>query len=192
LLTGTVAPSNGLGTDGDSYLNTVTATLYSPKAGGVWPAGIPLIGPAGSQGNQGPNGLNGKTIYNGTVPPGIGIGNDGDFYVDTLAKMFYGPKSGSWPAGFLIQGVQGIQGPQGIGINYNSSGTLAQRAAFNLQAQGYAYLQTDVSPFQLWVKASAASADWAGPTFIAGIVGIGDYGLVTDTTTATYDYGVAA
>lgn len=49
---GTVDPTTE-GEDGDFYLNTATSFLFGPKAGGVWPAGISLIGPTGPQGAQG-------------------------------------------------------------------------------------------------------------------------------------------
>ncbi len=48
-------------------------------------------------------------------------------------------------------------------FQFNESGTLANRATFNAAAKGFLYLRTDVSPAQLYVKASATSGDWAGP-----------------------------
>lgn len=35
------------GNDGDTYINTATNYLFGPKAGGVWPAGVSLVGPEG-------------------------------------------------------------------------------------------------------------------------------------------------
>jgi hypothetical protein len=66
------------------------------------------------------------------------------------------------------QGAPGPAGPPGQGIQPNASGTLAQRAAHDAAAQGFIYLQTDVTPFQLWVKRSNTSGDWAGPTPVSG------------------------
>lgn len=45
---GTGAPSNGLGVDGDFYIDTALWNIYGPKSAGVWPAGVSLIGPTGS------------------------------------------------------------------------------------------------------------------------------------------------
>lgn len=50
---GTTAPANGLGVDGDFYINTATNFIYGPKAAGVWPAGTSIVGPQGPQGNPG-------------------------------------------------------------------------------------------------------------------------------------------
>ena len=49
VLNGVIPPVGGDGVDGDFFIDTATSTLYGPKAGGVWPAGVPLIGPAGGQ-----------------------------------------------------------------------------------------------------------------------------------------------
>ena len=120
-----------LGRDGDFYLDTAAGVLYGPKAGGTWPAtgtslagnpgatgpagpqGVP--GPPGLTGPQGPAGANGNTILNGTGAPGVSLGADGDFYLDTAAGVLYGPKTGgSWPAnGIALIGQQGPQGPAG-------------------------------------------------------------------------------
>jgi len=59
VLSGVVAPTTE-GFDGDLYLNTATNLLYGPKAAGVWPSGISLIGPTGATGatgSTGPQGL---------------------------------------------------------------------------------------------------------------------------------------
>lgn len=63
-------------------------------------------------------------FLNGEGAPAPALGDDGDFYLDTLNSDLYGPKTlGDWgtpvsiigPAGPQgIQGVTGAQGPQGI------------------------------------------------------------------------------
>lgn len=63
-------------------------------------------------------------FLNGVGAPAPALGDDGDFYLDTLNSNLYGPKTlGDWgtpvsligPAGPQgIQGVTGAQGPQGI------------------------------------------------------------------------------
>jgi hypothetical protein len=57
IIYGTVNPTTE-GFDGDSYINTSTNFLFGPKAAGVWPAGVSLVGP---QGDQGPAGVSGVT-----------------------------------------------------------------------------------------------------------------------------------
>jgi hypothetical protein len=40
------------------------------------------------------------------------MGTNGDFYIDTAARVMYGPKTnGLWPGGVSIVGPQGVQGP---------------------------------------------------------------------------------
>ncbi len=101
-LYGTVAPTAGIGADGDFYIDTTTYYLYGPQASGTWPAGVSLVGPAGT------NGTNGNTVLYGTVAPTAGIGADGNFYIDTVTNYLYGPKaSGTWPAGVSLVGPAG-------------------------------------------------------------------------------------
>jgi hypothetical protein len=88
--------------------------------------------------------------------------------------------------------VPGPRGETGQGFSWNASGTLAQRSLSDGQTTGYAFLQTDVSPFLLWIKASNTTADWAGPTPIGSNVPVGDLGSVTDSILQSFDYGVAA
>jgi len=47
ILNGPTNPSNGLGNNGDYYINNSTSFLFGPKAAGAWPAGYSIIGPAG-------------------------------------------------------------------------------------------------------------------------------------------------
>lgn len=58
ILSGVGAPSAGVGTDGDYFLDYVAWTIYGPKASGAWPSGHPL-GSGGAVAS-----VNGKT---GTV-----------------------------------------------------------------------------------------------------------------------------
>jgi hypothetical protein len=45
----------------------------------------------------------GNTILSGIVPPSGLIGRDGDFYIDTAAGVFYGPKTlGVWGPGVVL------------------------------------------------------------------------------------------
>ena len=45
ILNGTTAPASGDGVDGDFWINTAIWSIYGPKAGGTWPAGVSMIGP---------------------------------------------------------------------------------------------------------------------------------------------------
>ncbi len=135
VLNGTIAPTAGTGVNGDFYINTATNTIYGPKAGGSWPAGVSLVGPqgtagaAGTNGSNGTNGTNGaagadgKTVLNGTSAPSSGIGTDGDFYINTASNTLYGPKaSGSWPSGVSLVGPQGTAGSAGTNGSNGTNG----------------------------------------------------------------------
>lgn len=50
LRTGSGAPSNSLGNDGDLYYDPATFLIYGPKVGGVWPSGVSLKGADGMDG----------------------------------------------------------------------------------------------------------------------------------------------
>ncbi|MEQ7799551.1 hypothetical protein ABDJ41_07025 [Pedobacter sp. ASV1-7] len=53
ILSGSSAPTAGVGKDGDFYLNLTTTTLFGPKTAGNWPSGgIILVGPKGEKGDS--------------------------------------------------------------------------------------------------------------------------------------------
>jgi hypothetical protein len=126
VINGSADPGSGIGANGDFYLNTSTFTIFGPKSGGVWPAGVSLVGPggatgatgatgaAGATGATGAAGANGNTVRNGAGAPSGGVGVDGDFYLDTTAHRLYGPKtSGAWGSGVSLIGPAGADGAAG-------------------------------------------------------------------------------
>jgi hypothetical protein len=70
ILSGSGAPSSGLGVNGDIYLDSTASRLYGPKAAGSWGAGVSLIGPAGSAGATGATGATGAAGSAATVAVG--------------------------------------------------------------------------------------------------------------------------
>lgn len=119
ILSGTAAPTTE-GADGDFYLRTTTSMFYGPKASGVWPSGVSLIGATGAKGDDGADGADGATVLNGIVTPvGTSLGVDGDFYINTALNLIHGPKAaGVWPAGVAMVGPTGATGPAG-GSDYS-------------------------------------------------------------------------
>ena len=114
VLSGAVDPTTE-GVDGDFYINTTTWTIFGPKAGGVWPAGVSLVGPAGADGADGVDrvdGADGRTLLNGVVDPTT-EGADGDFYINTNTWYIFGPKATTWPAGVSLVGPTGPAGSGG-------------------------------------------------------------------------------
>jgi hypothetical protein len=102
-LSGSGAPSAGLGADGDFYLDTATGRAYA-KASGTWTQQVDLL----------------NAWLTGSGAPAGALGDTGDYYLDTAAGDVYRKTGAStWtlqgnirgPQG--IQGIQGIQGPQG-------------------------------------------------------------------------------
>src|SRR5690606_7987996 len=56
-----------------------------------------------------------STILNGEGAPSSGLGEDGDFYIDTSAWDIYGPKtSGSWGSPTPLIGPEGEPGEPGV------------------------------------------------------------------------------
>ena len=67
------------------------------EAGPTGPTGA--TGPAGPQGPEGAPGVDGRSVLNGLIDPTNSIGNNGDFYINTVALTLWGPKAaGAWPS----------------------------------------------------------------------------------------------
>jgi hypothetical protein len=84
-------------------------------------------GPQGPAGPAGTNGLDGKTVLNGTTNPSASLGTNGDFYINTTTNSLFGPKANNlWGNGVSLvgpQGIQGLQGPQGVAGTNGLNGT---------------------------------------------------------------------
>jgi hypothetical protein len=129
IYSGTGAPAATLGTVGDYYLDKSNVNFYGPKTANGWGTPISLNGgtggqgPAGPQGPQGPPGTNGTNgtngsngapgaagatgatgaagsqIYSGTGQPPAATGKTGDYFIDDMHAILYGPKTAAgWPS----------------------------------------------------------------------------------------------
>lgn len=69
---GTGAPSDSLGSNGDFYFDTASGTMWGPKASGSWTGtSFSLVGPEGPEGPEGPAGAgNGDVIGPSSVTSG--------------------------------------------------------------------------------------------------------------------------
>lgn len=56
----------------------------------------------------------------------------------------------------------------GLWLNPGGTGNLTERAAYDTAQQGFIYMQTDVSPFVVYIKKSATSGDWSDATTVIG------------------------
>ena len=113
VLSGTVNPTTQ-GVDGDYYLNTSTSTLFGPKAAGVWPAGVPLVGATGATGPQGLIGATGATGPQGVVGATGATGPTG-LTGATGATGPVGATGATGPVGPTgATGATGATGPTGV------------------------------------------------------------------------------
>ena len=99
---GSGAPSDGTGVNGDYYFRTDTSDVYK-RVSGTYSVVANIKGATGTTGSTGATGAtgaagaDGKTVRNGSGVPSGGLGVDGDFYIDATAHSIYGPKaSGAW------------------------------------------------------------------------------------------------
>jgi len=106
---GSGSPGGELGADGDYYLDTDSDDIHQ-KSSGSW-SQIGSI--RGQQGEPGEQGADGATWHSGSGSPDVGLGGDGDHYLDTDAGDVYVKAEGSWGQTCNIKGPQGDQGDQG-------------------------------------------------------------------------------
>jgi hypothetical protein len=100
ILSGTATPSASEGNVGDYYLNTQTCLLYGPKTASGWGTSVSL---KGNDGATGATGAAGSKILQGDTVPAQTLGGVGDYYLDTLSYLLYGPKKApGWGAGFQL------------------------------------------------------------------------------------------
>ena len=98
ILSGTETPTATLGSVGDYYLRLPVYDFYGPKTAEGWGAPVSLKGaPAGQSGSK---------IYSGSGAPAADKGIEGDWYIDTVNKRLYGPKTSTgWPTTYIGLGA---------------------------------------------------------------------------------------
>jgi hypothetical protein len=108
--------------------------VYDPTSGAANGAGWvdmgAIAGPAGATGATGAAGPSGTSILYGGSNPVAGVGNNGDFYINTLTNTLWGPKvGGAWPvSGVSLIGPAGTAGAAGSSATV-SVGTVTTAAA---------------------------------------------------------------
>ena len=128
LRTGTGVPSNGLGANGDTYLDLASPLIdIYTKAGGVWTdTTLNFKGDTGAAGTNGTNGTNGAdgddglSFIQGSGVPSPATGNDGDSYLDYLTGDVYLKTGGTWSITFNM-----FNGPIGL-VNLFSVGKVTE------------------------------------------------------------------
>mgnify|MGYP002744513213 FL=1 len=98
ILSGTETPTATLGNVGDYYLRLPVYDFYGPKTAEGWGTPVSLKGaPAGQSGSK---------IYSGSGAPAADKGIEGDWYIDTVNKRLYGPKTATgWPTTYIGLGA---------------------------------------------------------------------------------------
>ncbi|MDR9366996.1 MAG: hypothetical protein RI575_16795 [Balneolaceae bacterium] len=100
ILAGTGAPSSDTGSIGDYYLDSDNAELYGPKVESGWGTPLSLQGPPGADGSQ---------IHSGTSAPDAGMGQRGDYFLNTSTFDLYGPKTESgWGTPINLKGTANV------------------------------------------------------------------------------------
>ncbi len=154
---GSGAPDDDLGTNGDFYLDTDSADLYGPRAGGQWPEEpLSLVGPPGPTGSTGATGAAGTSVRSGSGAPDNGLGNDGDFYINTANYNLHGPKaSGVWPSGVSLVGPSGAGSGDVVGP---SGGVADNEIALYGSTTGKLIKGSGISAANILTEAEAAAA----------------------------------
>lgn len=183
VLFGVGAPSGGLGGTGDYFKDTSNGDFYEKTGGSTWilrgndtgPQGA--TGATGATGSVGTDGVDGMTLLNGTGAPSGGLGNDGDFYIDTTADAIYGPKAGgAWGSATTLIGPQGPQGDAGAdgadGIGIAPQGSYDAGTTYSID-HGVTYQGTFWRSVQ---NGNQGNAPGSSPAFWEEMVVKGDTG----------------
>ena len=102
-------PSNGLGVNGDFYLNETNGDVYE-KTGGVYVLTANIKGPPGADGIIG---MDGTVWRTGSGTPSNGLGVDGDYYLDSVTGDVYERVLGAYTLVANIKGPTGATGATG-------------------------------------------------------------------------------
>ncbi|SNW62689.1 Collagen-like protein [Orpheovirus IHUMI-LCC2] len=101
ILTGNGQPSNGIGMNGDYYINNINKDYYL-KINGIWVL----------QANLSFNTI----IFTGSGQPDNSIGSDGDQYINIINNDYYRKQNGIWVLTSNLTGQPGQQGINGRSI----------------------------------------------------------------------------
>lgn len=165
----------------------------TPGPTGSTGAASTVPGPTGPASTvTGPTGVRGATLLAGQGVPLANYGSDGDWYIDTVAADFYGPKAGGvWGAATIdllaITGptgstgaastVTGPTGASGVSITGPTGGTGPTGAASTVTGPTGAQGDTVVGPTGAVGATGPQGFSITGPTGSTGPVGsVGDVG----------------
>ena len=110
---GNGAPSDTDGDDDEVYLDLSSFKVHS-KSAGSWGAGLDF------RGNDGQNGLNGKSVRFGSGSPSDSLGDDDEVYFDLNDFKVHTKSSGYWDGGSAFKGNDGTPGLNGKSIRFGN------------------------------------------------------------------------
>ena len=164
-------------------------------------------GPKGDPGPPGPkgdDGADGRTLLNGPRPPQPDEGQQGDFWMDTVATALWGPKeaSGRWPGPVYLLSeavrrdrARGPGRPQGGAQFFGGTGpTTATQAQ---PQQGLKPIDNNGQPlpaatdikiadsttgtvFDLKIRAESATGVWVGTVTVANFGSVADHDVYSE------------
>jgi hypothetical protein len=146
VLNGTTDPGSSTGENGDFYINTTSNKIFGPKASGVWPAGVSLIGIASVGAISGTSTANGASITGGELKLAPADGTSGGI-VTITAQTFAGAKTFS--SDLTVNGVTVGKGQGNITNNtaFGSSALVANTTGYSNTAIGASSLLSNTTGF---------------------------------------------
>src|SRR6266702_3291221 len=182
------APKLGIVCPTGNYLQFVVGSGWVCSVGTAGP-----IGPQGVQGVAGPVGANGNTVLSGAGNPvtSSAAGVAGDFYIDNITNILYGPKAGdNWvgatsvslvgPTGAVgpvgpvgVTGATGPQGPPGLIGPQGQEGAIGPQGPAGLSVLSAGQVTTTVI-----ADGAVTDAKISGPisaSKISGTIGLSSY-----------------
>lgn len=149
-------------------------------------------GATGATGAAGTNGIDGNTVLNGIGAPSIGLGVDGDFYIDTATENIYGPKTaGVWGSPTSLIGSVGS-----IDLNDLTDVTVTSPEEFqSLVYNGTTWVNKHASTVTYARNAEATTLTTGTVVYLYGATG--DHATVkradnTSDTTSSKTVGIVA
>jgi hypothetical protein len=164
ILSGSGAPSNGTGSNGDFYINSTNYDIYGPKTAGAWGSATSLIGPTGATGSQGATGAQGATGSQGATGAQGATGSQGATGAQGL-KGDKGDTGDTGPAGpgIATGGTTGQYLTKVDGTNYNTQWSTLdlsgkQDVVANVSSTEIGYLDGVTSAIQTQLDAKTAKS----------------------------------
>ena len=146
------------GVNGDFYINSASNKLFGPKAAGVWPSGVALVGPQGIQGiqgatgatgSQGPIGLTGATGAVGATGSQGATGLTGATGPEGASPFILNNSDAAYTSGSVGIGVNPPDATAALDVSSTTKGflqprmTTSQRNAITTPAAGMTVYDTD-------------------------------------------------